>query len=80
MMTEAQRRANDKYNKEHTTQVLLRLNNRTDEDVIAWLKTLSNKQGYIKELIRKDIKRKRLKRWTDRAQEQLDIERLHGEI
>ena len=57
-MTEAQRRANDKYNKEHTTQVLLRLNNRTDADVIARLQGLENKQGYIKELIRADMKKR----------------------
>ena len=43
------------YNKENTVQVALRLNKNTDEDVIKWLNDQKNKQGYIKNLIRKDI-------------------------
>lgn len=41
--------------KEHTTQFKLRLNNSTDADIIAFLNTLPNKQGFIKELIRKEM-------------------------
>lgn len=41
--------------KEHTTQFKLRLNNNTDADIIAFLSSLPNKQGFIKELIRKEM-------------------------
>lgn len=60
MTTEAQKRANAKYDKAHTTQILLKLNNKTDAYIIAWLQSLDNKQGYIKELIRKDIKEREI--------------------
>ena len=56
MTTEAQKRATNKYNKTHTTQIILRLNNKNDADILAHLSGLENKQGYIKELIRKDVK------------------------
>lgn len=45
--------------REHTTQFKLRLNNKTDADIIEFLKSLPNKQGYLKELIRKDIESKK---------------------
>ena len=51
-------KASAKYNKENTTQVLLRLNKKTDADIIAHLADLGGKhtkQGYIKELIRYDM-------------------------
>lgn len=53
--SEAQKRAVMKYNAENTTRVNLSLNNKTDADIIAYLATLPNKQGYIKELIRADM-------------------------
>ena len=49
--------ANIAYNKEHTTQFKMSLNNRTDQDIITHLSTVPNKQGYIKSLIRKDIEK-----------------------
>ena len=54
--TEAQRRAKDKYDAANTMQVKLKLNTKTDADIIAKLASVSNKQGYIKELIRNNIK------------------------
>jgi hypothetical protein len=36
----------------------MRLNNYTDRDLLQFLNTLPNKQGYIKELIRADMKAK----------------------
>ena len=57
MVSEARNKAQLKYNKAHTTQVTLRLNRRTDADVIELLEGLDNKQGYIKALIRADIQR-----------------------
>ena len=56
MATEAQSKASDKYNKENTLCVLLRLNFSTDRDVIQKLESVPSKMGYIKELIRKDMK------------------------
>ena len=44
-----------KYNKENTVQLIIRLNKKTDEDLINWLKHVNNRQGYIKSLIRDDL-------------------------
>lgn len=46
-----------KYDKENTTQIKFKFNNSTDEDILTFLSTLPNKQGYIKELIRQDMKK-----------------------
>lgn len=46
-----------KYDKEHTTQVCLKLNLRTDEDILKWLWKQKSKQGAIKDLIRQEIAR-----------------------
>lgn len=54
--SKAQLRAQAKYDKDNTIQVKLKLNKKTDADLISWLDDISNKQGYIKELIRSDIR------------------------
>lgn len=54
--SKAQLRAQDKYDKANTVQIKLKLNKKTDADLIAALENI-NKQGYIKELIREDLKR-----------------------
>lgn len=46
-----------KYNQQHTVQVPIRLNKTTDADILAKLESVASKQGYIKELIRKDMSR-----------------------
>ena len=56
--TESQIRASIRYNKENTVQISLKLNRTTDADLIDSLNRVTNKQGYIKELIRKDIARR----------------------
>ena len=56
--TESQIRASVKYNKENTVQISLKLNRSTDADLIESLNRVKNKQGYIKELIRRDIAKK----------------------
>lgn len=56
--TESQIRASVKYNKENTVQISLKLNRSTDADLIDNLNRVANKQGYIKELIRRDIARR----------------------
>lgn len=55
MATEAQRRAAEKYDANNTIQVKLKLNKKTDADIIAKLESIGNKQGYIKQVIRADI-------------------------
>lgn len=49
--------ASNKYNKENTIQILIRLNKNTDNDIIEVLNRLASKQGYIKDLIRCDIEK-----------------------
>lgn len=56
-MNDARRRAQYKYNKANTKQVTLRLNRRTESDIIERLEGLDNKQGYIKALIRADAEK-----------------------
>lgn len=56
MATEAKRKANAKYDRSHTQSVMLKLNKQTDADVLGVLDNVENKQGYIKELIRKDLR------------------------
>ena len=46
-----------KYNKAHMRQVKFALNVGTDADIIAWLDSVENKQGYLKALIRADMAR-----------------------
>lgn len=40
------------YDKNNTIGVYLKLNKKTDEDIITALETCTNKQGFIKRLIR----------------------------
>ena len=55
--SKAQLRAQAKYDKENTVQLKLKLNKKTDSDIIKRLSEVDSKQGYIKELIRADILR-----------------------
>lgn len=55
--TEAQRRAVAKFDKENTIQVKFKLNIHTDQDIIGKLASEKNKTGYIKRLIRDDLKK-----------------------
>ena len=48
--------ATPQYDKQNTRRVNLKLNNKTDADIIRKLESVENIQGYIKELIRKDMK------------------------
>lgn len=43
------------WKKTHVKRVCIALNRNTDKDVIEKLENVPSKQGYIKELIRKDI-------------------------
>lgn len=50
-------RAVNKFNREKTKSVQLRLNLTTDADILKKLDGVPSKMGYIKRLIREDIKR-----------------------
>ncbi len=56
MTTEAQLKAQAKYDKNNTQQVVLKLNVKHDADILAKLQNEVNKQGYIKNLVRKDMR------------------------
>ena len=55
MTTEAQRKAQRRYDARNTRQVHIKLNVRTDKDVLERLDEVQSKQGYIKRLIREDL-------------------------
>ncbi len=55
--TEAQKKAKERYDAKATKKILLKLNLKTDADILAKLDAVGNKQGYIKELIRADLNR-----------------------
>ena len=57
MSTEARKRANAKYDLTNTVQIKMKLNRTTDADIIGHLDQIENKQGYIKSLIRQDMKK-----------------------
>lgn len=48
-----------RYNATHVKQVKLALNIKTDKDIIEHLAAVENVNGYIKKLIRKDMKKPR---------------------
>lgn len=54
-ISEATKRAVRKYDERMTRQFNLKLNIKTDADVIKKLDSIANKQGYIKRLIRMDM-------------------------
>ena len=56
-ISEAQKKASDKYKKENTKQYKLMLSLKYDTDIIAVLDSVENRQGYLKSLIRADIAR-----------------------
>ena len=57
-ISEAQKRAQRKYNDTHQRQIKFAFSIQNDADILAQLDAIPNKQGYIKELIRADIARK----------------------
>ena len=54
--TNKQTIAQMKYDAKATKQIRMKLNIKSDADILTKLDEVDNKQGYIKELIRKDIK------------------------
>lgn len=56
---EARTKAQAKYDKEHTKGIYLKLNLRTDTDIIQWFWNQPSRQGAIKRLIREEIAREK---------------------
>ncbi len=56
---EARTQAQAKYDKKHTIGFYMKLNLRTDQDILQWFWKQKSKQGAVKELIRKEIERER---------------------
>lgn len=48
----------ERYAKENTVGIYIRLNKKNDADILAALAASGNKQGYIKRLIRQDLAKK----------------------
>lgn len=48
----------DQYQKDNLVRVVVKLNRKTDADILDWLSREPNKQGYLKQLIREDIQRR----------------------
>lgn len=48
----------DQYQRENLVRVVVKLNRKTDADLLQWLDAQPNRQGYIKDLIRQDLHRK----------------------
>lgn len=44
-----------RYDKENTTRISIKLNKKTDADIIEYLNRKSNKQGQIKEIVRNHL-------------------------
>lgn len=57
MATEAQKRATIKYDAKNTRQYHLKLNLNTDADIMDRFDQVGSVQGYIKALVRMDIKK-----------------------
>lgn len=55
MVTESQKKAQAKYDKANTRQITFKFNITNDADILEKLDSVENRQGYIKELIRKDM-------------------------
>lgn len=53
--TKAVKKAVIKYEKEHIKRIVLKLNIKTDNDIIQYLNTKDNINKYLKELVRNDI-------------------------
>ena len=53
--SDAQLKAIQKYDAKNTKQYHLKLNLKTDAEMIAWLDSKENFQGYIKDLVKHDM-------------------------
>lgn len=50
-----QQKASERYDKANTVQFKIKLNKKTDKDIIDFLDGLENKQGFLKLIIREEM-------------------------
>lgn len=55
----SQRKATDKFQKEKTRQIPIKLHTQHDADILAFLENEGNRQGLIKQLLRDEIRRRK---------------------
>lgn len=55
MATEAQKKAQRKYDASNTSSIALKFNKKTDADILQFLASCDNKQGTIKAIIRQHM-------------------------
>lgn len=55
--TPSQAQAQAKWDKTNIRRVVLKLVRTTDADILEWMESKDNMQGYLKNLIREDMKR-----------------------
>ncbi len=55
--SESQARAQAAYDRKNTVRLSLKLNVRTDKDIIQWIRSQKSMQDTIKQLIREEIAR-----------------------
>ena len=55
--TPSQAEAQARWDKENIRRVVLKLVRTTDADILEWMESKENMQGYLKNLIREDMKR-----------------------
>ena len=54
-MTDEKRAYNKEYDRHNTKMYCIKLNYRTDANLISWLESVHNVQGLIKELLNKEL-------------------------
>lgn len=52
---------NDTYQKQNIVRITVKLNRKTEPELIAFVENQENKQGYIKDLIKADLIKKQNK-------------------
>ena len=57
ILTDAKRKTNMDYDRKNTKLIGMKLNKNTDADILAFLEKQENIQGYLKRLIREDMKK-----------------------
>jgi hypothetical protein len=57
VLTDAKRKTNMDFDRKNTKLIGMKLNKNTDADILAHLEKQENIQGYLKRLIREDMKK-----------------------
>lgn len=61
MVPEGNKASIKRYQTANIKQISLQLNKKTEADLLEYIESLDNKQGYIKALIRADMERNKTK-------------------